>query len=426
MWPNADTFLTTMGEEGLCRLPITEMNYLLIGRPGSGKTVLTRALVEARLKSNPEAFYVFFQTKPADFTGTFLNGDDKVVLVSERVPFSKEQLFRWNLIQEILDSEDQELEVEEIASILFGDYIEDSRNKIWATAAKELFKAYILTILHLDLHPSNKELIAGMLDADYNRLFKFLAMYPPNRSSLMHDFSFDWRMCEKYTLTKKGSDILFFYNNALMECFKGNFNSSDGVDSIHQFLKGDCYGKKLFFLFDFKYKNSAKPFFRYFIKKIITERLSLTSRYEQPIIFVLDEIDKIGSGTEIGLLEAVNLGREYRTQVILSTQSSETLFLLAKMAETEHVTRATHAGFGVKIAFNVGDASSKDFFKKAFGEVERKTTILPMSRYEKSVSKIEYEPAVSDEELSSLSVGEFYISMGSMLPRKLRLIVKNA
>ena len=149
----------------------------------------------------------------------------------------------------------------------------------------------------------------------------------------------------------------------------------------------------------------------------------MTGNNKHPIIFVLDEIDKLGGGSDIGVLEAVNLGRDYKIQVILSTQSVESLYLLAPEKQAEHITHATHAGFSALIAFHLGDVESKNLFKQLFGEIKKTTVTLPTSRYERLIEKTDIEYIVSDEALSNLKVGEFFIKIGDSFPCRLKLNV---
>lgn len=419
-WTRARTFISAETDDNRdFNIPVTHHNHLIVGVPGGGKTVFTCALLDARKMEEPDTFCVFFQTKPDDFTGRYLTDEDKVIVATDNNKFSKKQIFKWNLLEEVRQAESPQLEIEELATIFFADFLEDKKNIVWADAAKQLFKAYILTILYLGdkLKLSNRELVYRMLDGDYNRLFKFLSLYPPNRSMLMNNFSYDGTNPKPYQITKKGQDILFFYTNVLLR-FQSNFLSDSGEDTIQAYLNG-MYGRNLFFLYDYRHRNTSKVFFSYFLKKLIAERVSLTGNYKQAIIFVLDEIDKLGS--DIGLLDAVNLGRQFGISCIVSTQSAESLFLSAPERQTEHYTKASYSGFGAIVAFQLGDGNTRDMIKQIFGNVKRETMIFPYSRYDKPIVKIDTEPLVSDTDFSNLDVGEFYIKIGASQPKRLKL-----
>ena len=292
-WPQTEYGVNARRQNGtLVKIPaLPRTNALIVGTSGFGKTCFTKAYVRALFRADPNRFALFFQIKPDDFTQEFLRPQDKVVAYSGKA--FPDQSFRWNLVKEIRScpKEDWRAESESVASILFADLLQDPKNRIWAEAAKEVFKAFLLTLLHCCPHiPSNLQLIQAMREWDRKELLRFLSRYSPNRGMLLNNFAFDPDNCASYSLPRKGSDIFFFLQNVL-DKFDGTFLSADGQDTIHNFLHGQ-YGSRLFLLHDHKSRSSSKLFERYFLAHIGDELLSQSSDLRCGMLWVLDEVDK--------------------------------------------------------------------------------------------------------------------------------------
>ena len=71
--------------------------------------------------------------------------------------------------------------------------------------------------------------------------------------------------------------------------------------------------------------------------------LSLTSEFHGKMLWVLDEIDKVEH--DFGLTQAVTLGQQFGLQVLVSTQSLESLYAVAPEFHGEHLTRAALRDF---------------------------------------------------------------------------------
>lgn len=422
-WPKApNTVKARMaGGNQAVEIPVLPLNLLTVGTTGYGKTVFTKAYVRNLLKADEKIYAVFFQIKPEDFTSEFLRPQDKVITFSENA-CPGGNIFKWNLVKEIrsYDKNEWDSELEEMASLLFSDMLSDTRNRIWADAAKTTFKAFIRVILHCYRDdPPNKKLINAMHSMGRKELLKFLAEYPPNRSMLKDNFEFDPDHCETYTIPRKGSDILFFLQN-ILEKFGGSFLSDNGGDTLYDYLHGQ-YGERLFIIHDPKKRESSKLFERYFMKRIGDEILSLTSGFTEKMIWVLDEIDKIGY--DFGLTQATTLGRQFGLQMIISTQSLESLYAVAPELHAEHLTNASLSGFPVTAAFHPGDPHTMETLQKLYGECMKQTTSMPLSRYDSPAVRTEMRPVVENGDFASLGIGECYVKIGSEKPKRVRIMI---
>ena len=421
-WPQTGYGVQAVRKNGeQIEIPVLpQTNVLILGTSGYGKTCFTKAYVRELFREDPERFAVFFQIKPDDFTEEFLHPQDKVVAYSSKL--FPGQSFCWNLVKEIRScpKEDWETELEAVASILFSDLLQDPKNRIWAEAAKQVFKAFILTLLHCyQNNPSNLQLIQGMREMDRKEFLKFLSQYGPNRGMLLDNFSFDPQNCEKYELPRKGSDIFFFLQNVL-DKFGGTFLSADGQDTIYDYLHGQ-YGGRLFLLHDHKNRSSSRLFERYFLERIGDELLSQASDFHKGMLWILDEIDKVGY--DFGLTQAVTLGRQFGLQVLLSTQSLESLYAVAPESYGEHLTNAALSGFGMTVAFHPGDPHTINTLQQLYGSTVKEKLPMPLSRYDKPVVTTELRPIVEDRDFASLQVGECYVKLGSERPERLQILL---
>lgn len=435
-WPAADDGvkakrLTGMRGGEIIRIPVQDFNQLITGTSGYGKTVFTKKSVHALINRNPQRYIVFFQIKPDDFTEEFLRPQDKVISYSSDVqgnisrnntisPFPW-NVFRWNMIKEIRSCVRSEWEsiLDEISMILFSDIMQDSRNRIWADGARNTFKAYVRVILYkYSNNPSNFKLIGAMKAMNRIEFLKFLAQYKPNRSMLKDNFDFDADHCEKYVMPKRGMDIFFFLQNVL-DKFGGTFLSEDGDDTIYDYMHGR-YGERLFILHDHKKRNSSKLFERFFLKYMCDEMLSRSSDFDGQMLWVLDEIDKIEY--DFGLTQAVTLGRQFHLQVIVSTQSLESLYAIAPEMQGEHLTNAALAGFPMTVTFHPGDPHTIETMQTLYGKCMKQTVSMPLSRYDKPTVMTQMQPIVEDSDFASLDVGECYVKIRSEKPVRVKII----
>ena len=401
---------------------LPQVNTLVVGVPGNGKTVLTKEKVQALFEEKPDLYTVFFQIKPDDFTKAFLRPQDKVISYSPGI-CPEENLFKWCMVKEVrcCDKAKWDAVLKEITTLLFSDLLQDKRNLVWIEGAMTTFMAFVKVLLYnYKNNPSNYKVISAMKTMPRKELLRFLAEYPPNRSMLMDNFGFDPDHCENYTMPRKGSDILFFLQNVL-DKFGGTFLSEDGDDTIYDYLHGR-YGERLFLLHDHKYRDSAKLFERFFMKYIGDDKLSITSSHTGRMLWVLDEIDKIQG--DFGLTQAVTLGRQFGLQVIVSVQSMESLYAIAPDFYGEHLTNAAMSGFSEIAAFHPGDAHTIQTLQTLFGKQRKQTLTMPLSRYDKPVITTEELSIVEDSDFASLDIGECYIKIRSAPPERVRIIPK--
>lgn len=409
------------------KIPVLEStNVLTVGVTGTGKSK-SYTLPAARylLSSNPMMKGVFFETKRT-FLDAFMQQNDKVITYDPTiVPACN--LFQWCLIKEIRQARDKEGEMRQIAEVLFGDLLAGAENnRAWIESARNTFIAVLRVIV--DCYPdntSNWDLINALRNMSVNNLLAYLAKHPRNHSLLNKDFSYDPNKSEAYTPTRRATDIMFFFNSVL-EIFGGAFESK-GQDTIHDYLFGaPGYGRNLFLMHDLATAESSRPFILYFLKKIKDEKMSLSSTIIEPMLWCMDEADKLsdsGKAADFGIFQAATLGREYGLQILLTTQSIENLYGLAP-GFNEHIARGGLSGFPVLLSFRPGDATTISTLQTLFGSRRHDITTMPLSRYDHPTVKSEIEPVVSEADFAQLDTGEAYIKIKSAHPQKVSITLE--
>lgn len=407
-------------------LPILkETNTLVFGVTGSGKTKsAVFPIAKVLLSANPQMMGVFFEIKRT-FLEAFMKDEDKVIVYDSSI-VDRRNLFQWCLIKEIRQARDKEAEMRQIADVLFNDLLSSAENnRAWIESARNTFIAVLRTIVDgYEDNTSNYDLINALRRMTVNELLSYISKHPRNHSLLNKDFGYDINNKDSYVPTRRATDIMFFFNS-MLEIFGGSFESK-GQDTIHDYLHGK-YGRNIFMLYDLATSESSRPFIVYFLKKIKDEKMSLSSTIKEPMLWCMDEADKMADGgksADFGLFQAATLGREYNLQVLLSTQSVENLYGLAPEFNN-HIAMGGIAGFPVLLSFRTGDPATVSALQTLFGSKRKDITTMPLSRYDRPVVKSELEPVVKDYELASLKTGEAYVKIKSCEPIKVAVLLKN-
>lgn len=422
-WPQGIGSVPARLPDGsLVQIPVLkDTNVLAIGVTGTGKTVYTAAAAESQLAAVPDTLAVFFETKRSYLARFHRNGDK--VIAYDAAAVGEEHLFRWNMVREIRLARNPEAEMRKIADHQFADLLKDSGpNRVWVEAARETFIGVLRVIVFCTSDcTTNWNVVNAMRNMPVEKLLSYLARHPRNHSLLTKSFGYPVDNPASYRPPKRAGDIQFFLNSVL-NGFSGAFESN-GDDTIADFLHGR-YGRRLFILYDLADAEISRPFILYFLKKLKDEKMSLSSDVKAPMLWVMDEADKIASGGQdgdFGLYQAATLGREYALQILLATQSIENLYALAPDFN-EHIAEGGYSGFPVVVAYRPGDPSTVSTLQTLFGSQYREVSTLGMSRYAPPVVKCELQPAVTDSDFASLGLGQCYVKIQSHPPRKVTII----
>lgn len=402
------------------------VNVVTLGVVGTGKSKsFTLPAAQILLSAVPDMRAAFFEIKQS-FIHHFMQPNDKVI-THNSASVSPCNIFRWCMIKEIRQARDQEAEMKQVAEFLFADLLDGAnQNRGWVESARNTFIGVLRVIV--DCFPnentSNWTLVNALRRMPVEELLAYLAKHPRNHSLLKKDFGYNPDNPEGYKPTRRAEDIMFFFNQVL-ETFSGTFES-DGQDTIHDFLHGK-FGRHLFFQYDLASSEISRPFMLFFFKKMKDEKMSNLSDVHSPLLWVMDEIDKLSDGgkaADFGLFQAATLGREFGLQILLATQSMENLVGLAP-AFNEHVSNGGLAGFPVILSFRPGDSVTIQTLQTLFGSEYKKHVIMPISRHDVPAVKYELEPIVTDSDFASLDTGEAYLKIQSFPPQKVHIIYTN-
>ena len=421
-WPNGIGGIPAQLPDGtVVEIPILPgVNVLTLGVVGTGKTrSYTLPAAKKLLSADPTMLGVFFEIKRS-FIDEFLMPDDMVVTHNpEAVPSNN--LFCPCLIREIRQSTDPEAEMRQIAEALFADLLDGAnQNRSWVEAARNAFIGVLRVIVDCFPNTSNYTLVNALRRMTTEELARYLAKHPRNHSLIQKDFGFDPDGSTAYVPTRRAEDIMFFFNQVL-ESFTGAFETT-GQDTIHDYLAGK-YGRHLFFLYDLASSEICRPHMLYYLRKLKDYKMSNSALDTPPMLWVMDEIDKLSEGgkaADFGLFQAATLGREYGLQILLTTQSIENLYGLSPDFNT-HITEGGLAGFPTVLAFRPGDPSTIRTLQTLYGSEYKEHVVLPISRYVAPDVKHDLEPVVTDAEFAALDTGECFVKIMSCPPQKVRI-----
>ena len=396
-------------------------SYLIVGMTGSGKSTLTRELTCKLLNEKPDTLGVFFQVKPDDFSSRFMTTDSKIILY-RNTRFFDRNVFHWNMIREIRQAADPEAELRQLGESLFGkERLNDPHNGEWAEAAMNTFLGFLRVLVNSEGEaPSNAQVLRQLRGLSGVQLLRFLSRHPDNHPLLISTFVFDPNHPDTpYNMPRKGEDTLFFMNKIVSRFGGDSFMAEEGQDTLHDFLHSR--GRRLFIQHDLSQEAASRPLEVYLLTKLINDKMSPSAGVKAPVLMVLDEADKVGS--DFGAGKAATLGRGFGLQLILSTQSTESLYALMPPENREHAGNATLAGFPVKIVFQCGDAQTISTMQSLFGTDRFDIAVPALSRREAPTVRSEREPLVTDLELASLKTGECYVKVASDLPQKVYMLL---
>lgn len=425
-WPKGIGGIPAHLSDGtMTKIPVLEgVNVLTIGVVGTGKTKsYTLPAADKLLSANPDMKGVFFDVKK-DFFEYFMRPSNDKVIVHNPTAVQNANLFQWCLVKEIRQAIDKEAEMKQIAEFLYADLLSGAnQNRAWVESARNVFIGILRVVVCYPGNTTNWTLINALRRMPVKELLMYLAKHPRNHSMLRKDFGYDIDNPSDYKTTRRAEDIMFFFNQVL-EKFSGSFES-EGQDTIHDFL----HSKKqnLFILYDLASSEISRPFILYFLKKIKDEKMSNMYDVKTPMLWCMDEIDKLSEGgkyADFGLYQAATLGREYGLQILLTTQSIENLYGLAPEFN-EHITNGGLTGFPLVISYRVGDPMTIKTLQMLYGSKYIERMVIPASRYDHPDIKYELEPVVTDSDFAELKTGECIVKIKSCPPQKVHIIYKS-
>lgn len=153
------------------------VNYLTFGTTGTGKTSsFTAPAAKLLLDADPRMKAAFFEVK-SSFLDHFMEPEDKVITHNPNaVP--KENLFVPSIVKEILQANDKEAEMRDIADFLFSELLEGAgQNMAWVNAARDIFIGVLRTIVDFypDKNTGNWTLIHSLRRMSIEEILAYIA-----------------------------------------------------------------------------------------------------------------------------------------------------------------------------------------------------------------------------------------------------------
>jgi len=388
-------------------LPIADTSYLLLGLTGVGKSCLVRKLVQAFQNSQEDALFLFLDPKN-EFAAAFQEEDDMVL--SFRENSAGTAAFRWNLLEELRVAPNPEGVLTDFSEFLFRDMAREGKNILWLTAAREIFEAFIRTILYCYKNcPPNRQITDALKSMLPGQMVTHLNRYAPNRAIVKNFLGYQGEVLNRFRYSKLTQEYMAFLSAALRRFSGDSFNSATGCDTFAGFLKGK-YGK-MFLSFDYSDLASAKSFYSFVLHYLIAQKLGKDTNRSRKLYLILDEAGLLC--TDFGLMAGALLGRGCGLRLVVTAQSVK---LLHELAEDENEADAMLGGFPSTVAFR-SDHVTASAIQKIFGKERRLQMVTPMSRYDRPVVNATLEPYV-EEDAPFLGVGEAYVKIEGAKPAK--------
>ena len=368
-------------------------HLLLTGGTGTGKTCFLQTL-SARCRSiYPDANFIFLDPK-GDFWPNHQPGD-------KRVTFDPgEEVFQWNILNEVLATARPEEELDEIIQKLFAPAIETAgANRFFVQAACQVFYGYLLTALRRcrgAAVPTHRELATWLNQSTLPRL--------RDRLALEKDLAGIRTCLEGREAAAVAAEVHQFAHTFF--CGPG-----EGHDTIAGFLTRP--GQALFLQYDAARAESSKMLLRLLLDRAIS--IILSSHWNgHKVFFFLDESSLL---TNYGLERLLNIGRSQGARVVAAFQNHQQVQrMYAQSPSMEADAQDLLAGFSSIIAFRPNTEAEADFTRGQLGQVDIQQMFFGLSRWDPPHSAVVRDCPVTTRELFALRPGQALVRLRGCSP----------
>lgn len=370
-------------------------HLLLTGGTGTGKTCLLKTLSDRCRSVFPDANFVFLDPK-GDFWPNHQPGD-------KRVTFDPgEEVFQWNILDEVLSAARPEEELDEILQKIFAPAIETAgANRYFVQGACQVFYGFLLTALRrcqgaVVPTPTHRELATWLNQSTLPQL--------RNRLALETDLAGIRTSLEGREATAVASEMHQFAHTF----FRG---PGEGHETIAGFLARP--GQALFLQYDAARAESSKMLLRLLLDRAISAILS--SRWDgHRVFFFLDETSLL---TDYGLERLLNIGRSQGARVVAAFQNHHQVQrMYARSPSMEADAQDLLAGFSSIIAFRPNTEAEAEFIREQLGQTDIHQLAFGLSRWDPPHSAVVRDCPVTTRELFALCPGQALVRLRGCSP----------
>ena len=315
-------------------------HFLIIGAPGSGKTVLLNPVIE-QLKARQEKLIVH------DFKGDMVTKFYNPLTDFIFNPLDK-RCIKWNIWNDI----DDEIDIRSIAASLF---VSNSKeDPFWNDAAKDVFEAILIYLLKNKL-TTNAD-IWEHINLPAAKIKDILASDPDTMTAIRYIQDAD---------SKQTQGVLSKLNQ-MTKCFR-YLKDIDGNFSIKEWVKS--YKDSTIFLVNYAdVKDTIAPAITLFIDIAAKATLTLIDDLNRRIFFFLDEFGQLKKMTS--LIDILTNGRSKGVSIWLAIQDIGQIDNIYGYALKKTIINALNN----YIIFGLNDPDTAKFFTEKIGERKLLTT----------------------------------------------------
>lgn len=318
-------------------------HFLIVGRPGTGKTTLLNQILEVLRRRGDKAIIHDFK---GDYLSYFYNAQTDIIFN----PLDTRSV-NWCLFSEIEMMPD----VDSIANSLIPEsYRED---KFWVDAARDVFSS-IIYYLKITRQESNQAIWEHVTKTESEMI---QLMQEAISAGLEHAKKAFGYLQGYEKGSKVASDVLSTMRQ-YTNCFQ--YMTHLGSEfSIKRWLESDSAG----FVFITNYSNlrdTLKPVLSLFIDIALKHLLSLPESQERRIFFILDEFTSLQKLPSI--VRTLEQGRSKGASVWIATQDISQLQRLYSHETANTIANTTNT----IISFALNDPNSCEYLSRLFGDTE--------------------------------------------------------
>ncbi|MCS7214963.1 MAG: type IV secretion system DNA-binding domain-containing protein [Thermodesulfovibrio sp.] len=318
-------------------------HFLIVGRPGTGKTTLLNQVLEVLRKRGNKAIIHDFK---GDYLSYFYDPDTDIIFN----PLDSRSV-NWCLFSEIEMMPD----VDSIATSMIPESFRE--DKFWIDAARDVFSS-IIYYLKMTKQETNQAIWEHVTKTEQEML---QLMQQAVASGVEHAKKALGYLQGYEKGSKVASDVLSTMRQ-YTNCFQYMTHLQSDF-SIKKWLENDSAG----FIFITNYANlrdTLKPILSLFIDTALKHLLSLTESRERRVFFILDEFASLQRLTSI--VRTLEQGRSKGASVWIATQDISQLQKLYSHETANTIANTTNT----IVSFALNDPNSCEYMSKVFGETE--------------------------------------------------------